>query len=266
MIEKHLKINWDKVLISPELRWIFEFLMRIDNEVSYQINFNSKLQWISERVMKLLKDLWESCKLLKENNIDFSYSLTKLDLENIASDFDKTNFICSQMICLFAYMETISCIMTVYHSETEITDEQLLIEKCNDDLEDFIKKYILNDKNVYYKKNISRFSWMWAKNLIKTRNALTHFYSVWNRIWIIPKWLINYYKKIKKISNWYNYISPEDFYWLLEWSFKIILNERNNDCLNDKKTFNEKITYVTNLISKNAAVEMEFTNEMLKNI
>ncbi len=266
MMEKNLKINWDKVLISPELRWIFEFLMRIDNEVSYQIKFNSKLQWISERVMKLLKDLWESCKLLKENNIDFSYSLTKLDLENIASDFDKTNFICSQMICFFAYMETISCIMTVYHSETEITDEQLLIEKCNDDLENFIKKYILNDKNVYYKKNISRFSWMWAKNLIKTRNALTHFYSVWNRIWIIPKWLINYYKKIKKISNWYNYICPEDFYWLLEWSFKIILNERNNDCLNDKKTFNEKITYVTNLISKNAAVEMEFTNEMLKNI
>lgn len=112
MNEQNIKIDERKVFISPELTWIFEFLMRIDKEVLFQIKINDDLQKITNWISELLTDLGNSWKILKENKIDFKYSTTIDDLNNLMLLSHKTNFICSQMICLYGnyilYYDSIS--------------------------------------------------------------------------------------------------------------------------------------------------------------
>ncbi|MDR3168694.1 MAG: hypothetical protein LBU27_02880 [Candidatus Peribacteria bacterium] len=113
--------------------------------------------------------------MLETNKIPYQCKTSKKTLEDFIN-FKASLGVRVKMIALFAFMETIFCLITIYDSK--LSDEREIIKKSNNDLPKWIGKYILTKRNDFYKQNISRFKKITTKNLILLRNSLTHFFSV----------------------------------------------------------------------------------------
>jgi len=69
----------------------------------------------------------------------------------IVDEIEKISLPRSQTICLFAYMETIFCLLTVFNHKLE--DEKQIIFQSNRDLQKFVNKHLLTNNNDFYKKH-----------------------------------------------------------------------------------------------------------------
>jgi predicted nucleotidyltransferase component of viral defense system len=122
-----------------------------------------------------LDDFSELAKDIEKEKKEFHFKSTK-DTMTIVDDFGIEQIVRSQMICLFSYMETIFCLLTVY--DFELTDERKIMEISNNNINKYIDKCILTKDNEFYNKNIDRLKKITAGNFKILRNSLTHFYSV----------------------------------------------------------------------------------------
>lgn len=249
----HILFDWETVEISPNLRKVFDFLMWIESEINTLLNHENQIKEIRGKFQIILNDFARITKILENNNIDFKLEITK-ETMTIVDDFEINQMARSQMIAIFAYMETIFCLLTIY--DYEIVDERKIMEQTNHNMESLIKKYILTDQNKFYKLNKDRLSKITRKQLKTLRNRLTHFFWVSETIWIIPKWADHDARKIEKRlhKNKHNYIfmTPHDFYELLRYSIELILIKRNNESRNDTENFTKKIWYILRIVENEA--------------
>ncbi len=251
----HVVFDGKNVIISPNLRNVFTFLMEIDKEIEWLLLFENKLSKIREKFAIIFHDLSEISKILEINKIDFPYSITKEAL-TIVDDFHPPVVIRSQMICLFAYMETIFCLMTIYNHET--TDQKQIIDYTGDDIKSLIKEFILSEENEYYKNNKKRLWKISAKKLKNVRNSLTHFYSV---SWLIGVINQGAAKKARELENDLHlqknidivFISPHELYELLKFAVQLLLIKWNNDFLENPETFTRKFWYVRTIVDSSAS-------------
>ncbi len=151
----HFIFDGENAFISPDISIIFHFLMGIEKEVDHLLKSQSQLESIHAKLIDLLDDLQAMAKVIEDNKIPFAFKSTH-DTLTIVDDFESNQTLRAQMICLFAYLETMFCLITIY--DNEIDDEPKIIEQTKNNLDSLISTYILNEKNSYYKANLTRLS------------------------------------------------------------------------------------------------------------
>ena len=258
-------VSEDKAVISPSLGEITVFLGDIDKEIRSMIFLKDNLEEVRmsvwktfEDIEKIVSELWE---LLETKRLKETAKKTILDHvnetnETINSINSQNAFaIRSQMICLFAYMETLASIITVYDEGLSLRDN--IMEKTKNNLKKWIKKYLLTDENDYFSQHREVYKNIWPQDIKDVRNSLTHFYSpsklkkivlVTASVWDKPEKL----KKIFKSMKWYKGtvpLSPQDFYHLLAWAQKKILFDRADESEKDMETFRKKIDLVNEVFN-----------------
>lgn len=249
----HVLFDGETVQISPNLSKVFNFLMWIEDEIKTSLNHEDQIEEIRRKFWIILNDFTKITQIIEDNNIDFKFEITT-ETMTIVDDFEVNQMPRSQMISIFAYMETIFCLLIVY--EHEIIDERKIIEQTNNNIEKLIKKYILTDQNDFYRLNKNRFAKITAKQFKTLRNHLTHFFWVSEIIWIIPKWVDHDARKIEEQlhQNKHNYIfiTPHDFYELLRCSMELILIKRNNESCSNSEIFTRKMWYILRVVENKA--------------
>lgn len=254
----HILFEWDKILISPNIWIIFDFLMNIEKEVESLLNFEKQLQEIRKSYTETLWLTAFLSKKMEENNIDFSYKLNEHP-ENIVNKFNFNLPIRSQFIVLFANLETLFCLYIVYTEKTN--DEDLIRNKTTDSEETrkFLNKFILSNNNKYYSENRKVLWKISAKQIRDFRNSLTHFFSVKWWINIIHQDLSWKARKLEKEinKNWKNniiFININDLFYLIREASKNLLKTWSNDYLSNPKEFKERILCVKSIVENNSAV------------
>ncbi len=162
------------------------------------------------------------------------------------------NILRSQIICVFAYLETIVCLFTLYKAKEKLSDDDLKRE-TQKNVRKFINSYVINLKNMYYKENMEKFKWINTESLKDLRNMVTHFYSVPDSLWIIQEMRIKRPDKEKLKEEWHCFISPKELYNLLEWSSNALIKDRFLDSKKDYTKFKYWITNVIDMVAWNAA-------------
>ncbi|NUJ98237.1 hypothetical protein HGA92_05670 [Candidatus Gracilibacteria bacterium] len=254
----HILFDGEKIIISPNLGKIFDFLMNIEREIESFIDFEKQLQKIKESYTETLGFTAFLAKKIEDNNIDFNYIISE-NPENIASKFDFHLPIRSQFIVLFASLETLFCLYITYIEK--IDNEEDIRKKTMDKKETikFLNKFILSNENEYFNVNKKIFSKISAKQIREIRNSLTHFYSVKGGINIIHNELNEKARKLEgklkeKGNNNVIFISPNDLFLLIRGASKILIKSWSDDYLSDPIEFSEKITFVKSIVDKNSAV------------
>lgn len=165
---------------------------------------------------------------------------------------NESMFLRSQMISLFAYMETMFCLLSIYEFWKEISKDKIIMI-TKDNTSKYIKKYILNLNNSYYKDNLEKLKWINPKSIKMLRNMLTHFYSVPESLWVIQDGGRESLIASQKLGNTqYYFISPQEFYGLLQWACKLILEKWNKDAKFDAE-FKKRMYFVMKIVWWNAA-------------
>lgn len=254
----HLVFDWEKIIISPDLTIIFNFLMEIEKEVQSFLWFEKKLEDIRKQSVEFFGLITYLAKQLEENKIDYKFNFS----EKPANFIDKLNYhlpIRSQFIMLFANLETIFCLYTAYQLGTD-NEEEIRKEVMNSDkTRKFLNKFILNDENDYYKLNKTRLSKISANNIRDLRNSLNHFYSVSSSISLVPNQLDEKARKIEAAlkKQWEHnsiFLSPNDTTELISKAGLLLFRNWSNDFSKDPKEFKRKITFVTNIVNLKAPV------------
>jgi hypothetical protein len=167
----------------------------------------------------------------------------------------------SQMICIFAYMETIVCLYAVFKAWRKLTENEVKSESLKN-AKKFINSYMLNFKNKYYKDNYVMFKWINSNSLKELRNMLTHFYSVSDSLWIIHDMWLDRSSKSELEEKWHYFISPIELYKLLQWASNALIKDRNSESKKDGINFSFKMKNVIEIVELNAA----HITEIWKNI
>ncbi len=254
----HLFFDDSNIVISPDISPIFHFLIEIDKEVGSLLGFQNQLKNIQEQVLEFSNFITFLAEKLKKEKIDYNYQLS----EHPQTIADKLKFhlpVRSQMIVLFAFLETLRHLWIIY--EQEISEEVELKKKSsNADIESFFKKFCVCNKNEWVKNNSKKSGKIGFKNLRKLRNSLTHFFSP-SALGITPL----FEKETKEIDNKTNhkvqFISPSDLYGIIRGANRLILEKWNEDSLNDPQGFKRKIMLVQSVIKKNGAVILSKNNK-----
>lgn len=250
----HMLLKNDKLLISPNLVDIFEFLIEIEKEVQTMLNFTDKQEQIRLQSMEVFDFVVFLAKKLEDNNIDFGEFKMKYDISKFADNFWDHPPTRSQFIILFAYLETCFSLESAYKYEKDDEDSIRKILMATDNSKKFINNFLLTEKNDFYKKN-KRFKQVSAKQIRSLRNTLSHFYSTsWN-ISINPEGLS---KKSRKIEGYFKqegrrdifFISPNELFELISKWNKLLLEKWSNDYKEDSEKFEMKIKYVKSIIGK----------------
>lgn len=262
----HIIFDGKSVVISPSLVDVFQFLMEIEKEIEFLIWYNEKILSIREKFTCILDDFCRIAKTLEDEKKDFQYKSTKNTM-TIVDDLETKQLVRSQMICLFSFMETMFCLLTVY--DFELIDEREIMEKSNDNINKLIEKCILTKNNEFYNKNINRLRKINASQLKSLRNSLTHFYSVSDSIGLTPKGADIEARKVEKYlenqNHNYIFITPHDFFELLKGAVRIILLEWSNESITKSQDFKRKMSYIIGLISKKAPKIVEMGKSALDN-
>ncbi|NCF75478.1 MAG: hypothetical protein GWO87_03265 [Xanthomonadaceae bacterium] len=254
----HIVFDGKKIIVSPDIVIVFEFLIEIEKEIESLLGFEKKLDSIKKQYLELLNLTIFLSKELKDNNIDSDFTFS----ENPATIADKLKLhlpVCSQMIVLFANLEVLFCLNISYQKETDNDKEIINFAMTDKIVKEFLNSYFLVDKNKYYKQNEKRFSKISAQQIRYLRNYLAHFFSVGSDISITPSVLNNKARKLEKIfkeqkQNNSIFISPEDLYELIKEATILMIKEWNNDFVNDQQKFKRRILLVQSVVKKNAAV------------
>jgi len=250
--------DWKQITISKNLEKVFLFLMGIDEEIKLLLDYNNKLNNIREKFIPILNDLSELAKVIVSNNIPFQFQSTKKDM-TIIEDFELIQIPRSQMVALFAYMETILCLITIY--DNQLDNEREIMEQTKNNIDKLINNYILTDKNYFYNADINKFKKINSKQLKGLRNSLTHFYWVSETVSLIPNWIDTKIKIVEdmldKDNHNHTFLTPDDLYWLLKGAVKLILDKRSNHSQTNSKEFKIKIEFVMSIVEKKAPVLMQ---------
>jgi hypothetical protein len=255
----HLLFDGEKIVISTDIRPVFEFLMEIEKEVNSIAGFNNKL----EQIRKGYSELLQFCKFLGdklvENSIDFKYEL-KNNFSHVIKNFETHFPVRSEMIILFASLEVLLFLNIAYEHETTDENELRLLAKDTKIVKAFLNKLILNDKNQYYLLNKSRFKKVNARQLRDLRNSLTHFFSVSaGGLSIAPSLMQEKTYKLEKIfiGNKHGnivFMSPEDLRILIRGANILRMKKWSEDFQGDPVRFQRKMRHVVNLVQKHGAV------------
>lgn len=234
--------------ISPNLREIFDFLMNIEKEIKLLLWYDQKTNQIKMKAQKTLEELSKMAFFLEQNGLHYNYTIKKEDFF-IPSDFETHSIERTKVISLFAYMETLFCIMSIYNHETIKHEE--IITHTNNDIRELIKKFILSDENTYYREHKAKLSKITANQFKALRNTLAHFYSVPEYISIVEDPIANHLIQ-NKLKNTI-FISAHDLYELIRSASLLIFFEWNNDTVQNQEVFIKKINCVKEVVEKNWA-------------
>ncbi len=258
----HIVFDGEKIFISPDIFPVMHFLMEIEKEIESILGFQEKLEKIRKQYLETINLVGFLAKKLKENNIEFKYSL-KENPKSIAKNFKFYPPVRSQMIVLFASLEVLYCLHTAYEKELDDEDKMrknTMGNKGNKNLKKFINSFLLTEKNNYYKNNKSRLSKIDFEKIRSLRNTLTHFFSLSSGgLSIIPN-ILN--EKARKLENLLEknknahivFISPEDLYELIKSANLLRIREWVEDFNTNKEDFERKISFVISLVKKYGAV------------
>lgn len=253
----HFIFDGDKVIISPDLYPAINFLQEIEKETEGFLNFDKKLESIRKQYAETIKLVKVLAQKLKENSIDFNFTFS----EHPATIADKLTInrpIRSEMIVLFANLETLFCLNIAY--ENKISDEKEIIKKAmnQDNVKVFLEKFCLNKENEWCQKNPERLKHITADNLRKLRNSLTHFFSV-SDLSVSFAVLDEKSRELEKATNFRaKFISPEDLYEIIKGSAKLMIKKWSEDCKGDlvknSNEFKEKILSVKAVVDNYGAM------------
>lgn len=257
--QTYIIINDKKIYISSDLVSIFTFLMHIIDEVRVVIEVKDKLKTIANQHIETLNFLSHLIDLIKENNLDFKYTL-KEHPETMAQKLEYNLPARSLMIMLFAVMETHRVLWTSYVLATK--DEDLLKNASNEEIDKFIRHFFLTSENSWFKENTKRSGKISVAMLRDLRNSLTHFYSV-SYLTVVNE----YDEKMETLSKQTNYkflaISPNDLYELIKSASMLMLKEWDNDCRKNPEDFKNRIRFTLSLVDeKGAVVVNNFAKEL----
>jgi hypothetical protein len=245
--------------ISDDLIPIFSFLIEIEKEIKSILDFNKKLDGIKQHYLEMVDFVLVLSNVIKDNNLDFKFTFNQSP-ENIA---EKLNFHIptrSQTIILFASLEVLYFLHIAYTKE--ISDDDALRSVAMADkkfLKRFINEFLLSNNNNYYKLNRSRMSKLNSSKLRDLRNSLTHFFSVSKGISIAPSELdkearnLEKEAKNKKIGE-FIIISPDELFNLIKEANLFLLKKWSNDCTQNNTDFKRKISFVSEIVKRNAPV------------
>lgn len=248
--------NYDNrsIHISVNLKDCFLFLADIEKEIHEMLGYHKKLTSIREKFSKIMDGFGGLYIEAQSKWLEYDMSFLKdPSLIEIVTDFNSNQIIRSQMICVFAYMETLFCILTVYIHELE--DEEAIKCQSNKDLKMFISKYLLHPTNGYYKLHVDRFRKIVPDEILTLRNLLTHFYSVGS--WIV---LVNDLddEEVKKLAQEFMekigpvFMTPEDFLGLLNGCMNLLFQEWTNTSNKQSEEFNRKFSFVEKIVNSHA--------------
>ncbi|MFH1183027.1 MAG: hypothetical protein V1690_02065 [Candidatus Moraniibacteriota bacterium] len=248
----HFIFKDDNIFISPDLKKIVLFLQEIEREVESLLNFEKKLNSIRKQYLETIELVGLMAKKLKENSIDLKYTLS----EHPATIADKLKIfrpVRSEMIVLFANLETLLCLNIAYENKTY--DENKIRKTRNHYIKSFIKEFCLNPDNEWYKNNQKILKHITAGDLINLRNSLTHFFSVSKKIGISHALDNKKSRRLEKAINFRaNFISPEDLNEMIKGAAKLMIFKWSNDCnnciANNSNDFKERILSVKSIIEE----------------
>jgi len=254
----HFIFDGEKVMISPDLHSVVVFLQEIEKEIESFLNFDKKLESIRKQHLETIKFIEVLARKLKESNIDFKFTFSEHPA-TIAEKLKIDRPIRSEMIVLFANLETLFCLNIAY--ENKISDEKEIIKRAmnQDNVKDFLERFCLNQENEWCQKNPERIKHISADDLRKLRNSLTHFFSVAKNIGVSYALLDEKSRKLEKATNFKaKFISPEDLYEIIKGSARLMIKRWSEDCKSDlaknSNEFKEKILSVKAVVDNYGAM------------
>lgn len=249
-----------KVFISEDLVPLVKFLEGIEIEINMMMDIDKKMSKIREDCQSLLSFILFLSNKLKENNIDFHYELKTAD--SIAENLKDERPLRTELIVLFAYLETLKSIYLAYEYKTN--DKVKLINLSKEKNSDFVNKFCLSKENLWVVNNEERSKKINPKSLISLRNLLTHFFSVDGGIQVSHEKLATQTRKIEeKLGGLVKFISPEDLYEISKGACLILLRKMSDDS-SSRIDFVERIEHVKTLIKDNGSIVIK--SEQIANI
>ena len=254
----HILFNGEKIVISPDLWLIFDFLKKIEKEVESFLNFSKRLGSIRKQYLETSQCVQMMSKKLKENSIDFNFTFSESPV-TIIDKLKVDHTVRSKCIVLFANLETLFCLNVAY--ENKISDQKAIINEAMkpEAIKAFLENFCLNKKNVWRKKSQKRLENITVNDLRKLRNALTHFFSVDGNLQIINVMSGIKSKKLKQAINFKAiFISPEDLYEIIKGTFMLMMKKWTDDYFdsikNGSNEFKERILSVNNIVKNYGAI------------
>lgn len=242
----HILINGGNLYISTNLSGIFKFIIGIEKEVDAFLSVIDKLESIRDQYVELMDFAMHQGKLLKENSINYSYEF-KEDPKTISDKLKYDLPLRSQTIVLFAFLETLRVLWTAYELGT--ADESDLKDASDTAIDNFIKKFCLNSKNEWYKKNSKRSGKIGVSSLRNLRNNLTHFFAV-SKLGLVHEHTEHVKKMGSKTNHLFQAISPTDLHEMLKSASKIMLETWSSDFSEKPDEFKRKIIFVKEIVEK----------------
>ena len=250
------KFDWRRLEIHPDLVDTFNFLIKIDQENKHLLNHFDMMMNLKKDILHLLWDCAIMMNKIHSNWLDVKCETTQMELDelqNLLSEIKRP--VRSVMISLFAYMETLFSLLTVYKAWKELNEKDLMNQSKNN-LRPFISKYILSKWNKYYSVHEKYFKELSPQMLIDLRNYLTHFYSVPDGIAIAqdrenPEIIEKREEQTKCI-----FIVPVDLYELLQYAAFMIVNEWHCDAIKNHEIFKRNMKNVIKIVWEKAAREV----------
>ena len=259
----HFVFDGKKVLISPDITPVIDFLMNIEKEVQSILGFNKKLEDIRKSYLEMLDFVSFLSSKLKEKDIDFQYTF-KEHPDKIAEKLEFYFPLRSQIIVLFASLEVLFTINLAYEHET--TNEEKLFELSKSNIKNFLNSYLLTDENDYYKANKARLSKIDSTKLRDLRNSLTHFFSIGHGGLSLAPSLLE--KKSRKFENILKqnkkgnvvFLSENDLFELIRHANLLRFKKWSDDFSKNSTQFKKKMNFIINLVKEKGAVILENNN------
>jgi len=253
--KSHVIFDGEKIIISPDLRLVIDFLQKIEEEIENLLSFERKLESIGRQCIEWIRLIESLSKRIKQHSIEFSYSLS----EHPSTLVEKLKIIRpirAETIAIFAKLEVLFCFYLAYKYKTSKKKELIeLAIKNKKELKEFLEKFCLSSQNAWVKKNSERAKKLKWTNLRNLRNSLTHFYAVDPRISVIHSRLSKKARKLEKLLNYKSlFISPEDLWEIVKSAGILMIKEWSQDFQRDKAEFQERIKHVKKIVKESAPV------------
>ncbi|MFT5037379.1 MAG: hypothetical protein ACI9VM_000959 [Candidatus Azotimanducaceae bacterium] len=253
MENTHLYFDGKKLIISPNLHVIFNFLQGIELEINSLLGFEEKISGIRNQYLEMVGLTEVLSKIVQENNLDFDYEF-KENPELIAEKFFNHTVTRSEFIVLFASIETLLCLHTAYENETDDEDQIRLLMSDPKKTKKLLNQFTLSSDNEYYASNLKRFAKVNARQIRDLRNKLTHFFSV-KGLGIVHDKLSSKARTLeRKAGNNVSFISSVDLCELHKCAATLLLKKWSEDYVNNNVDFMRKIIFVKNVVQKDAAI------------
>jgi len=159
----HFIFNGSKIIISPDLHNIVNFLEEIEKEVESFLGFDKKLESIRKQYRETLELIKILAKKIKENSLDFKFSLSEHP-STIVNKMEFYNPVRLQMVALFAYLEVLLRLNYAYDNKIDDSKKIRKIILQSKVWRNFYNNYCLNQDNEWVKKIVK------GQNILQLKN------------------------------------------------------------------------------------------------